>query len=222
MKWIVSFLLILPFSPFQDHLVHNKDRIVFFGDSITMQASRAEGFISLIRDSLLRNVDSIDVVNAGISGNKVPDLKKRLQADVLDKKPNVVVIYIGINDVWHNILPGLKGTPPDEFEDLLCSIIVTIRKNGVPVILCTPSVVGERHNGQNRLDADLDAYAAISRRVAKQLALPLCDLRAAFLAYLKAHNPDNKESGILTYDKVHLSDAGNRLVATELLNILAK
>ncbi len=44
----------------------------------------------------------IKVIGAGISGNKVPNLEDRLDRDVLSHKPNVVVIYIGINDVWHS------------------------------------------------------------------------------------------------------------------------
>jgi len=43
----------------------------------------------------------VEVIGAGISGNKVPDLQRRLERDVLKKKPTVVFIYIGINDVWH-------------------------------------------------------------------------------------------------------------------------
>ena len=42
----------------------------------------------------------VEVIGAGISGNKVPDLEKRLERDVLSKKPTIVVIYIGIRAYW--------------------------------------------------------------------------------------------------------------------------
>src|SRR3954470_3685473 len=79
------------------------DRIVFLGDSITQAGVDKKGYVTVIRNTLADQHKSlkIDVIGAGISGNKVPDLQKRLQKDVLDKKPTLVVIYIGINDVWH-------------------------------------------------------------------------------------------------------------------------
>ena len=48
--------------------------------------------------------------------------------------------------------------------------------------------------------------------LAKELKVPLCDLRKAFLAYLKDKNSDNKDKGVLTTDGVHLSPAGDAFV----------
>lgn len=70
------------------------------------------------------------------------------------------------------------------------------------------------------LDARLDEYSEISRGIAKELKLPLCDLRKGFVDYLKAKNVENKESGLLTSDRVHLSDAGNQFVADVMLKAL--
>jgi len=58
----------------------------------------------------------IKVINKGISGNKITDLQGRLQKDVLDLKPNIVFIYIGINDVWH--WEHGKGTTKEAFIKL--------------------------------------------------------------------------------------------------------
>ncbi len=204
------------------HFLHSADRIVFFGDSITQLGVKPGGYVTLIRDSLLARHPGlgIDVIGAGISGNKVPDLQRRLQRDVLDKKPTVVVIYIGINDVWHWVTPGLKGTPKDEFEAGLKEIIAAIQKGGARVVLCTPSVIGEKNDGSNPQDAMLTEYSDISRRVAGETGSKLCDLRAAFIEYLKSHNPGDVEKGILTVDRVHLNDQGNRFVAEQMLRSL--
>jgi len=78
------------------------------------------------------------------------------------------------------------------------------------VIVCTPSVIGEKHDGSNKLDRKLDEYSEISRKVAKETKSQLCDLRKAFLEKLKTDNKDNKGQDILTGDGVHLNDAGNR------------
>jgi isoamyl acetate esterase len=200
--------------------LRNNDRIVFFGDSITQLGVKPKGYITLIKDSLVQKLPSIEIIGAGIGGNKVPDLQARIDSDVIARNPTIVVIYIGINDVWHSITPGRSGTPKKKYEAGLEEIIGKIQKTGARVILCTPSVIGEKKNGKNQLDAQLDEYSGISRRVAQKTKIELCDLRNAFVSYLKLHNPRNVEKGILTVDKAHLSDRGNRLVATELLKTL--
>ena len=204
------------------HFLRAGDRIVFFGDSITQLGVKPNGYVTLIADSMRTRHPElvIQIIGAGISGNKVGDLKRRLQNNVLDKKPTVVVIYIGINDVWHYALPNLIGTPKDEFELGLKEIIAKIRTENARVILCTPSVIGEKNDGSNPQDVMLDEYSAISRRVANETGATLCDLRKECIEYLKSHNPGNAEKGILTYDRVHLNDEGNRFVAQQLLKIL--
>ncbi len=66
----------------------------------------------------------------------------------------------------------------------------------------------------------LDEYSEICRSVAWEMGSTICDLRKAFVKYLKTNNPDNKEAGILTYDSVHMNDEGNRLIASEMLKVL--
>jgi lysophospholipase L1-like esterase len=90
------------------------------------------------------------------------------------------------------------------------------------VILCTPTVIGEKKAGKNKLDSKLDEYADISRKVAKDTGVELCDLRKAFVDYLAKNNEKDKESGVLTTDRVHLNEAGNKLVAETMLATLDK
>jgi lysophospholipase L1-like esterase len=196
------------------------DRIVFLGDSITAGGVREKGYVTLVSQAIAEHHADlgIEVIGAGISGHKVPDCQKRLQRDVLDKKPTVVIIYIGINDVWH--WNRNAGTTKEDFEKGLLDLIQRSREAGARVILCTPSVIGEKTDGSNQFDAMLDEYSAISRKVAQQAEVQLLDLRAEFLAHLKAHNPDNQEKHILTTDGVHLNDAGNRFVADCVLQAL--
>ena len=203
-------------------MLRNNDRIIFFGDSITLLGVKPGGYITIIKDSLTKKFPSLEIIGAGISGNKVPDLLARIDADVIAKKPTIVCVYIGINDVWHFITPGRTGTPKAVYETGLEEIIEKLKRAGARVILCTPTVVGEKKNGANQLDAQLDEYTGISRRVAQKEKIELCDLRHAFVSYLQVHNPDNAEQGILTVDKAHLNDDGNRLVAQEILKVLEK
>jgi lysophospholipase L1-like esterase len=200
------------------------ERIVFLGDSITAGGVSPKGYVTLIKNTLVEKHKDlgIEIIGAGISGNKVPDLQRRLEKDVLAKKPTLVVIYIGINDVWHGEKDPARGTAKDAFEAGLKEIIGKIRDAGARVVLCTPSVIGEKKSGANTLDARLDEYADISRKVAKDTDSPLCDLRKAFVDHLAKNNPDDKERGILTGDRVHLNEAGNKLVAQTILTVIDK
>ncbi|HEY3324077.1 MAG TPA: SGNH/GDSL hydrolase family protein [Planctomycetota bacterium] len=202
--------------------VKKGDKIVFLGDSITAGGGGATGYITLIKNALTaKHADfGLECINAGISGHKVPDLQARLDRDVISKKPTIVFIYIGINDVWHS--EHGKGTPKDKYEAGLKDLITKINAAGARVILCTPTVIGEKTGGANKMDAMLDEYSDISRKVATETKTQLCDLHKAFQDHLKANNPDNKEKGILTGDRVHLNPAGNKLVADEMLKALGE
>lgn len=202
------------------------DRIVFLGDSITQGGGGPKGYITLVKNTLDRECKDlgIEVFNAGISGNKVPNLQARLDKDVLARKPTIVVIYIGINDVWHwrkNAQGEMAGgTTKEKFEEGLKDLISRIKTAGARVILCTPSVIGEKPDGSNERDQMLDEYSDISRKVAADTGVQLNDLRKAFLAYLKEHNAEGKPKGVLTGDGVHLNPAGNKFVAAQMLQAL--
>jgi len=191
-------------------------RIVFFGDSITQAAVKPDGYITQLGTSL--KMPDYELIGAGISGNKVYDLYLRMEEDVLLKKPDVVVIYIGINDVWHR-LQG-TGTDYDKFIKFYQAIITKIENTGSKVILCTPTVIGEKKNGANPMDENLDKFAGAVRELASKNNLPLCDLRTLFADYEKEHNTNDLEKGILTSDGVHLNELGNKLVADNLLPFL--
>lgn len=195
--------------------------IAFFGDSITQSGAQPGGYCRLIGEAIEKQRPDLGVkiVYAGISGHKVPDLQKRLERDVLSRKPTIVFIYIGINDVWHST--GGNGTPKDQFESGVRDLISKITAAGAKVVLCTPSTIGEKTDGSNPLDPMLEEYAAVSRKVAAETGVTLCDLRRSFIDHLKQQNPANKESGILTGDGVHLNPVGNQFVAARAADAIS-
>jgi isoamyl acetate esterase len=198
-----------------------KIRVLFFGDSITQAGALPNGYIlkldSIIKQSHLP--DTIELTGAGIGGNKVYDLYLRMEEDVLKKAPDMVVIYVGINDVWHKASSG-TGTDADKFEKFYRAIIKRLQDKNIRVVVCTPSVIGERNDNSNQQDGDLNQYSNIIRGIAKDLSLQVCDLRKAFSDYLKANNTANAEKGILTTDRVHLNEKGNLFVAMELWKVI--
>jgi lysophospholipase L1-like esterase len=210
---VVASLLILACSfSFQ-----KKTKIIFFGDSITELGVKRDKYVGYIlkMDSMLKadkNETQYELIGSGISGNKVYDLYLRLEEDVLSKNPDVVVIYVGVNDVWHKTLLG-TGTDADKFEKFYQAIITKLKSRNIKTVLCTPAVVGEKTDMSNPLDGDLNRYSNIIRDLAKKNNLPLIDLRKKFLNFLKDNNPKNDEKNILTYDRVHMNDRGNQFLA---------
>jgi lysophospholipase L1-like esterase len=194
------------------------DRILFFGDSLTYLAGKEEpkqhvtkGYTRIVQETLDQTHKDlgiqIDWVATG--GHTVPDLLKRLDKDVLPKRPTIVVIQIGCNDA--------RRISPETFKSSLEELIDRLEKEKIQVIQCTLTSVGEKHDGTNKDDPKLDEFAAIQRQIIKAKNLPYSDLRKAFVDHWKANNSENKGSGILTYDGNHFNDAGMRFVAEQML-----
>jgi lysophospholipase L1-like esterase len=195
------------------------DRIIFFGDSLTEYAGTegpakhvTKGYVRIVREKLQEahkdlNLE-IDWVAKG--GHTVPDLLKRVDKDVIAKKPTIVVIQIGCNDA--------RRIPKETFKSSLEELIDKLQKAGIQVIQCTLTSVGEKHDGTNKSDPKLDEFAAVEREVAVQKKVPLNDLRKAFVEHWKKNNPDNQPSGILTFDGNHFNQKGHDFVAERMLS----
>lgn len=216
---VVAILAIALFSAFS--VQQNKQKIVFFGDSITQAGVNPGGYITRMAEMLQQKglASKYELVGKGIGGNKVYDLYLRMEEDVLALSPDVVVIWVGVNDVWHKRSFG-TGTDPDKFEKFYQAIIKKLQAKNIKVYLCTPAAIGEKTDFSNELDGDLNQYANIIRKIAVNNNCGLIDLRKSFLSYNLANNKDNKASGILTTDRVHLNEKGNTFVAEEMMKSL--
>ena len=224
-KYILLFILL-----FMTSCNQNVKQVVFLGDSITQNAvinsENFKGYITLIQEEVDEN---IKLIGRGISGDKVSDLLTRYKEDVLKLNPDIVFIYIGINDVWHKYDFG-TGTDIDLYENGLRKIISDVKDQGAKVVLCTPTVIGE-NSGEFRLgnqfkdvetmekmDQDLDDFSDIIRKLSSEYNTELVDLRRVFKQYISENNPENKAKGILTTDGVHLNNKGSKLIAENMLN----
>lgn len=194
--------------------LQKKKKIVFFGDSITQMGIETGGYIDLMNKTIQaeNKTASYELIGAGIGGNKIYDLYLRMEKDVLATSPDLVVIWVGVNDVWHKASAG-TGTDYDKFGIFYDAVVKKIQAKGAQVVLVTPAAIGEKHDHSNAQDGDLNAYSNWIRSYAKKNNLGIVDLRKIFHDYSLANNPLNKESGILTYDRVHLNAKGNQLVA---------
>ncbi len=196
-------------------------KIAFFGDSVTMQG----GYITTIRAALKDSPNTRDLniklLQHGLNGGRAPtvlegkspwgDLGGTMESLLEKEKPDVVVVYLGINDVWH----GKNGTTKPDFEAGLAKMVALCKKIDATVILCTPTIIGEEVE-KNKLNDQLNEYSDIVRGLAKQEKLTLCELHKAFVDELKKVNTENKHAGNLTYDGVHMNKNGNALPADRI------
>lgn len=196
-------------------------RIVFFGDSITQAGVRSGGYITLMQEMLQKSGKSTEyeLIGAGIGGNKIYDLYLRAEEDAFSQNPDVVVIWVGVNDVWHKVSYG-TGTDADKFEKFYRALVKRFQDKGIRVIVCTPATIGEKTDFSNQQDGDLNHYSTIIRNISTTMNTGLLDLREIFLSYNREHNPENTDRGILTSDRVHLNEKGNQLVAEKMLDVI--
>jgi len=189
----------------------NGNTIVFLGDSITEGASSPRGYITLFDLFCKENGYDIKAINAGISGHKSNDMLKRLQKDVLDRRPTWVSISCGVNDVWH----GAKGVPLLDYKKNMTEMVDRCQAAGAKVLLLTATPIFE--NLDSPENQKLAAYNDFLRQLAKEKKIVLCDLNRAFT---KVYKEKKSKENVLTTDGVHMKPSGYRLWATEMLKAL--
>ena len=197
--------------------------LLFIGDSITdcgrtRPVGRAgglgDGYVSLV-DSLLAATypdRSIQVLNTGISGNRVTNLESRWQSDVLDLKPDWLSVMIGINDVWRQFdhaADPIQVTPA-YFEAALRQLVESVQADLSGLVLMTPFFL--ESDRADPMRAMMDEYAALVRAVAAERGAHFVDTQAAYDRYL-VHRP----SSTLCEDRVHPRQAGHMILARAFL-----
>jgi lysophospholipase L1-like esterase len=213
-----------------------KFTIVAFGDSTTSPRGRVTVYERLLGAELPERGIDARVVNAGFPGNTTQHARARLQKDVLDRQPSLVIVQFGINDsaVQVNADPPAKGpaVPLEKYQDNLREIVRAVRKNGSRVILMTPNSMrwtpkfrefyGKppyKPDDPDGFNVVLKDYAEAVRKLAREERVPLVDVYAAFEAHGKQEGQSVDE---LLTDGMHPNDKGHRLVADLLHPAIAE
>src|SRR2546423_1108415 len=148
--------------------------IVTLGDSITQGGAQPGGYVWLMQrylDTLYPN-QQIRIVNAGISGHKSTDMAERFKRDVLDQKPELLTISVGVNDVWHGFYDnhplgdGPKGIPLPDYRRNVEEMVTRAQAAGIRVVVLSTTVIHE--DLQNRENAKLVGYNAALHDIARK------------------------------------------------------
>lgn len=207
-------------------------RVVTMGDSITDAGKGPKGYVTLMDATLdaTRPNDPFETINVGIGGQKAPDMLGRFQRDVIDKKPDLVTISVGVNDVWHDFRDFGKnqrvptgdigrGVKLPEYLKGVEGMIDMAKAAGAQVVLVSPTLIYEDLDClENRR---LTAYVRAEESLAKRKGVGFVDLNRIFRETVAAYQKNaGRRQLLLTVDGVHMNDAGNALMADSILRYL--
>jgi lysophospholipase L1-like esterase len=203
-------------------------KLLMIGDSITdMGRTRPVGEGSnALGGGYVADVDAllgaayphlaVRVVNQGIDGNNVRDLKARWQTDVLALQPDWVSVMIGINDVW-----GLYVRPRrpelhvyiEEYEETLEGLIAETLPAVNGMVLMTPFYL--EPNRKDAMRATMDRYGAVVKKLARKHGTVFVDTQTALDQATKHYYP-----AALAWDRVHVNRVGHMVLARAFLDVV--
>lgn len=196
-------------------------RVVTLGDSITKGVRAgvtAEETFAAELQRQLRAGDHPDaeVVNVGVGGEMAGQGLKRLENEVVAKKPAIVTIMYGHNDSYVDAGKTEARVSIPRFRADLSQLVQRLRESDITPILMTPPAYAEK-SGPNGMgehcNVKLAQYAEVARQVAETLQVPLIDHYAAWAEMSKSGTDLNEwtTDGYHPNAKGHVEMAGRML-----------
>ncbi|MFH9425369.1 SGNH/GDSL hydrolase family protein [Streptomyces sp. NPDC017529] len=209
--------------------------VMFTGDSITdsqrLESEDSLGFgypLRIAGEWGFRHPDRpVTWLNSGVGGHKVMDLEPRWQADVLDARPDVVSILVGVNDMsWHTLDPKGYVIPVEEFRAGYDRLLAPLAEAGTELILIEPFLlpvrgvveagdvrVGEEERKEWR--ADLNPKIQAVRELAVEYGAQLLPADRMFAELAATTAPEHWAE-----DGVHPTPAGHAALAAAWLRLV--
>jgi lysophospholipase L1-like esterase len=196
-------------TPATNLLVKDGQTVAFMGDSITgMGWGVSGGFVHLVVEGLAANGVKITPIPAGVGGNRSVEMLKRVDADVIAKKPDWLLLSCGVNDVWS------RSIDLDTFKKNMTEIVDKVQAAGIKVMILPPTPIYEA--SKQEFNDKIPSYADFMKQLAKERNLPCADIHQAWLDYIAAHAQPNN-GNIVTIDGVHPNPDGHLVFAKTIL-----
>lgn len=206
--------------------------ILFQGDSITdagrnkeslkpnNQSGLGAGYAFIASAALLHDfpAHNLSCYNRGISGNKVFQLADRWQADCLDLNPDILSILVGVNDFWHTLSSGYKGTVKTYENDLRALLKRTKESlTEVQLIIGEPFALKAGSAVNEKWYPVFPKYQKAAKTIAR-------DFGAAFIPYQSIFDTASEEvpATYWSEDGVHPTTAGCQLMAQAWLETVKR
>ncbi len=194
--------------------------IVFIGDSITDSGRRDDpdrhlghGYVRLVAHALAARGDTRPIVNTGISGDRAVDLRARWQRDALAHDPELLSVYVGVNDTWRRYDRD-DPTTAEAFESTYRALLVEAQERLAPrMILVEPFVLPVTAEQEHWGEADLDAKRDVVARLAAEFGAAFVPLQSLLLDAAAQHDAGRAGHAALAEDGVHPTALGSELIA---------
>ena len=166
-------------------------KILFQGDSITdagrirdNDANVGTGYPLLVKAKLgFEEPGKYEFINRGISGNRIVDVYARIKNDIINLKPDVMSLLIGVNDVWHEI--GLQnGVDADKFYKIYDMLIEEVKTAlpAVKIMIMEPFVLKGTGTEESfeLFNSEVKLRAEMAKKIAQKYDLTFIPLQAGF------------------------------------------
>lgn len=196
-------------------------RILFQGDSITdagrnreLDHLRGFGYSTMAAGELLLDYPGkFEILNRGISGNRIVDIYARIGKDIVALQPDYMSLLIGVNDVWHE-LNNNNGIEEEKFEMVYCLVIDELKAKlpNLKLMILEPFVL-EGPSTAEHIDyfrTETAKRAAAAKRVADKYGIKFIPLQEKFNEAAK-----KAPETYWLVDGVHPTAAGHELIARE-------
>lgn len=198
-------------------------KILFQGDSITdtnrdreCDAQIGRGYVRLVKASLgFEEAGKYEFVNRGISGNRIVDVYARIKNDIINVKPDVMSLLVGVNDVWHE-LDYENGVDAEKYYKIYDMLISEVKEAlpDIEIMLMEPFVLkGTATESRWELfRTEVEKRAAMAKKISEKYNLPFIELQRGFDELCKRAEPD-----YWLWDGVHPTTMGHEYIKIEWL-----
>jgi len=205
-------------------------KILTFGDSITqgerLGVNAVQTYTYYLGNLLKWNGLDVEMIREGVSGEDTDGALRRMKRDVLERKPDYVIIMYGTNDAYIDVQDDETDTtsriPLERYEKNLHTMVQILRQNNIKPVLMTPIPMGNSWIQEigiykrNHINFKLKEYVEAVRRVSKEEKVPLVDHFRKWIRWKEW----GKDINTLMTDGVHPNPDGHRFIAKSIFKVL--